>query len=95
MYKQVGQQAIEGRTIWRTSAVALVLPDAVTCSKPGYLYLTQGVWFVRRMTTDQKSLSASETGNETQFVPEDTPFKVSVSSKDIKITKSPAKNNRK
>lgn len=74
-------------------AVALVLTDAVTCSKPGSLYLAQGVWFVRRMITDQKS--ASETGNETQFVPEDTLFKVSVSSKDIKITKCPSKNNRK
>lgn len=40
-------------------------------------------------------LSAREMGSDTQFVPEDTLFKVSLSPKDIKLAKWPAKNYRK
>lgn len=76
-------------------AVVLVLTDAVTCSEPGYLRLAQGVWFVRGTITDRNSLSTRETGNHTQLGPEDAPFKVSLSPKDTKLKKYPAKNYRK
>lgn len=45
------------------------------------------------MNTDKiKSFTARETGNDTQFTPEDAPFKVSASPEDIKLSKCPSKN---